>query len=379
MKKLNFIDLFAGAGGISCGLEMLGMKCLLGVEVDKHAAKTFAKNHRYAQTFCDDIRKLDAQTLKHLTHKKKIHVVVGGPPCQGFSTIGLGNPEDHRNILSMQFLRIVKETRPEFIMFENVTGILATKNWPILQGIIHRFGRLGYRIDVKVMAAHEYGVPEKRRRTIIVGRRGNAPIIFPERTHGDCDDLGAGLLPYVTVGEAFKDLKSSSGKIFNHDKSMAKIKSSLDLKRLKRIPEGKGIRYERDEKEYLTRSLCLNVDWKKLPEQRFRQTKYQRLHRDKPSPTIVTNRHMYYHPTEHRYLTVREAARLQSFPNDFEFLGTTTANWRQIGNAVPPLLAKCIGQSIVQMMKEQKGSEVRRRKPSMKKVVKEVREKAFLY
>ena len=124
---LNFIDVFSGAGGLSCGLEMAGHKCLLGVDFDQHAINTFAKNHKHAQTYCGDITKLSTKMLKELTAGQKIHAVVGGPPCQGFSTAGAGNPKDSRNKLFLEFVRVVKVTKPNFIVMENVTGIVAKK------------------------------------------------------------------------------------------------------------------------------------------------------------------------------------------------------------------------------------------------------------
>ena len=154
------------------------------------------------------------------------------------------------------------------------------------------------------------------------------------------------------------------------------MKDKIDLKRLKRIPEGKGIRYQKDEKAYLTRSTYYEVDWEKLPEKRFRQTKLQRLDRTSPSPTIMTHRHSYYHPTEHRYISAREAAAVQSFPNDFEFIGTTTSVWRQIGNAVPPILAYKIGNTIKEMLKS------KNKRPSKNKTKEQIlqeRKVAFVY
>ena len=127
-SPFNFIDVFAGAGGLSCGMEMAGMTCLLGIDADKHAMQTFAHNHKNAEAYCGDVSKLTQAHIKHLTKDQKIHAVVGGPPCQGFSTVGPGNPNDQRNTLFRQFVRIVRSTNPTFVVIENVTGILAKKN-----------------------------------------------------------------------------------------------------------------------------------------------------------------------------------------------------------------------------------------------------------
>lgn len=344
MSALNFIDLFSGAGGLSCGMEMSGMHCLLGVEMDTSAAQTFSLNHKRAKTFCDLIQKLTRKKLRDLLEGQEIHAVVGGPPCQGFSTVGPGDPLDQRNSLFLEFVRIVKETSPYFIVLENVTGLVAKKNDHILKSIFKRFERIGYNMDVQVMSAQHYGVPEKRRRTVIIGTRINSAVRFPKQTHK---------VP-ITVGEVLKDLRAADGKIYNHDKSKALPASPETIERLKYIPEGKGIRYERDEKKYLPTKLSLGVNWSEMAENRFRQAKYLRLDRSAPSPTILTQRDLYYHPTENRYLTLREAAKIQSFPNNFIFEGSLTSQWRQIGNAVPPLLGKAIGKALLRLYREAK-------------------------
>ena len=338
--SFKFIDLFSGCGGLSHGLELAGHKCLLGVDADKHAIESFANNHKHAETYLGDIKKLSEQKLKSLIKNQTIDMVVGGPPCQGFSTVGRGSVDDERNQLFKEFVRIVKITKPKVILFENVTGLVAKKNQKILEMIFAHFEKLGYTMDAQVLSAEEFGVPEKRRRAIIMGVLGG-DCEFPKPSHGP-----RGTNKIVTVGDAFKNLKTKNGKVFNHNTEMAELKNPEDRERLKHIPEGKGIRYEEDEKNYLPKKLWFNVDWKKLRENRFRQTRLQRLSLKGPSPTILTARTSYYHPKEPRYLTPREAAACQSFPNDFVFHGSQTAQFRQIGNAVPPILAKALGETV---------------------------------
>lgn len=374
---LNFIDLFSGAGGLSCGLELAGMKCILGIDQDKNAIETFEANHKYAASFCGSVTEINDKKLKELTRGQTIHAVVGGPPCQGFSTVGLGDPNDQRNFLFKEFIRIVKLANPYYVVIENVTGLLAKKNEKTIKAIFSIFAKMGYTLDIQVMSAENYGVPERRRRTIIIGSRINSAITFPKAITNTV--VGKSMIPAVTVGEALARLKASDGKIYNHDVEAAMIKSKLDLERIKCIPEGRGIRYEHDEKQYLPKKLKLNVNWKELRENRFRQTKYQRLDRKKPSPTIMTHRHNYFHPVEPRYLTQREAAALQSFPNDFIFKGPLSAQWRQIGNAVPPLLGKAIGRSIVAMFAEKSVKKSATKGRTSTEVVTQVRKKAFVY
>ncbi len=375
--KLNFIDVFAGAGGFSCGMEMAGHRCLLGVDFNQHAMNTFEKNHKHAKVFCGDIHKLKKKQLLEMLDGNNIDVVVGGPPCQGFSTVGTGNPDDDRNSLFLQFVRVVRLTSPSFVVMENVTGLLAKKNEDTLKAVFNKFESMGYNMGVQVLSAEQHGAPEKRRRTIIIGSKLNSSISFPKPSHNTI--VGRSFIPAVTVGDALKKLKTKSGKFLNHDIDLAQVSNKLDLARLKRIPEGKGIRYERDEKAYLTPRLKLGVNWQTIREGRFRQTKYQRLDRKLPSPTIMTHRHSYYHPVENRYLTQREAAALQSFPNNFEFTGPVSAQWRQIGNAVPPLLGKAIGRALSAMVKEAGASKSVSRKKTTVQAIKTIRERAFVY
>ncbi|MGE3610837.1 MAG: DNA cytosine methyltransferase [Bacteriovoracaceae bacterium] len=340
LKSFTFIDLFSGCGGLSVGLEMAGHQCLLGVDANKDAISTFAANHKHAEVYLGDIKKLSEAKLKELLKGQKIDMVVGGPPCQGFSTVGRGEVDDERNHLFKEFVRIVKITNPKIILFENVTGLVAKKNQTILKKIFHYFERLGYNMDARILSAEEFGVPERRRRTIIMGVKGGE-CLFPEVTHG----VRAGK-KLKTVAEAFKNLKASDGKVYNHELALAQVKKVEDRERLKFIPAGRGIRYQEDEKELLPKKLWYGINWSKLREKRFRQTKLQRLPLKEPSPTILTARTTYYHPIEPRYLTPREAAACQSFPNDFVFHGSQTAVFRQIGNAVPPLLAFALGETV---------------------------------
>lgn len=340
MNKYNFIDLFSGCGGFSKGMEMAGHKCLLGVDFDQAAVQSFARNHKDAKAVCMDIHQLKKKELSALIDIDSVDMVIGGPPCQGFSTVGKGDAKDERNSLFEQFIRVVKLTNPKIVLFENVTGILAKKNAKTLENIFKSFEKLGYQMDARVMSADEYGVPSKRRRTIIMGIKNGLPQ-FPKISHGE-----RGKKALITVKEALSSMSTKKGEIHNHFVELAELKNKLDEKRLRKIPTGCGIRYEKDEKAYLPKSLHYGINWNEMNEKRFRQTRLQRLDWNKPAPTILTSRTMYYHPEEPRYLTVREAASCQSFPANFIFEGSQTAQFRQIGNAVPPMLAKAIGQEI---------------------------------
>ncbi|MAX66513.1 MAG: DNA (cytosine-5-)-methyltransferase [Halobacteriovoraceae bacterium] len=361
-KKYTFVDVFSGCGGLSYGLEQAGMKCLLGIDFNKDAIESFKLNHKHAETFCGDVGELTNKRLKELIGSNKIDFVVGGPPCQGFSTVGRGNSDDPRNYLFMEFVRIVKQLNPRGILIENVTGLLAQKNKLVLKQILSIFEKLGYELDARVLSADEYGVPERRRRTIIVGVKKGLSFSFPIPTHGE-----RGKAKVMTVGDALKGISKTAS---YNEVSTAQIKNELDRKRLSHIPEGCGIRYKRDEDAFLPKRLRYDVNWDKLAEGRFRQTKLQRLDRKSPSFTILTSRTMYYHPTEDRYLTPREAASLQSFPSNFEFYGSVTSVWRQIGNAVPCGLGKALGKSLIESVEG---------KVKVKSEVKDFKKYAFHY
>jgi DNA (cytosine-5)-methyltransferase 1 len=349
-SKPYFVDLFSGAGGLSCGLEMSGFKCAFAVDMNSAAIDTFSENHKNVLTYVDDVSKLKDSVLKKMLDGKKISLVCGGPPCQGMSTVGEGIPDDPRNFLFLQFVRIVKTIKPEFVLMENVTGLLGKKNEKILNGVLKEFRKIGYVMHVRVMSAENYGVPQKRRRTIFIGNRIGYETEFPIPTHGTTEKLK----PLVTIGDAIGNMKTKKGEILNHDTDAAKISKELIRKRVEKVPEGKGIRYKEDERAYLPKKLWLGVDWDTIGEGRLREEQYHRLGRDEVAPTIMTSRHTYFHPTETRYLTCREAAAIQSFPNNYKFVGSIAQQWRQIGNAVPPLLGKAIGKVILKSLKAKK-------------------------
>ena len=344
-QNLNFIDLFCGAGGLSRGLEMSGFHCVLGVDNDKAAIATFERNHPHADAYLGDISDFSDYKFKKIAGKQKIHLICGGPPCQGLSTVGEGIPDDPRNFLFLEFLRAVTSVKPDFVVIENVTGLLSRKNAKITVGIIKQFAKFGYNMSVRVLSADRFGVPQKRRRTIFIGNRIGIENIFPEPTHSKKPK---------TVMDAISNMKSFDGIEHNHDVAAARIPSEIEKQRIMHVPEGRSVRYEKDEIEFLPPKLRFGVDWKKVDEGRFREKKLNRLHRKKPSPTIMTGRHTYYHPTKPRYLTAREAAAIQSFPNEFVFEGTISQQWRQIGNAVPPLLGKAVGNAIIKSYKSRK-------------------------
>ena len=361
--KRNFIDLFCGAGGLSRGLEIADFHCVLGVDNDKAAMETFGRNHdKNTETYHGDISDFSDFKFKKIARKQKIHLICGGPPCQGLSTVGEGIPDDPRNFLFLEFLRVVRCVKPDFVVMENVTGIMARKNRKICLGIIEEFAKFGYDMDVRVLSAERFGVPQIRRRAIFIGNRIGKENIFPDqdKISKRIRIIRKGGRKPRTVGDALSNLKSPDGLTFNHDVAAARIPSDIERRRIKCIPEGGSIRYKKDEDKFFRKhpELKFDVNWRVIDEGRFRQKKLNRLDRKKPSPTIMTGRHTYYHPTKTRYITAREAAAIQSFPNDFVFEGTIAQQWRQIGNAAPPLLGKHIGKAIKESYERQKKNSV---------------------
>lgn len=353
VSDYNFIDLFCGAGGLSTGLEMAGFKCIYANDVDAYSIDTIRANYPETLATCEPIQLLTKDKIRDYVGDKKIHLVAGGPPCQGFSTVGKGDPNDPKNVLFEHFVRVVDTVRPNLVLFENVTGILAAKNRPTLDNIVESFNQIGYKLFARVLESQHYGVPQKRKRTILVGTRNGEDFSFP--VPGYDINFGKLYVPPKTLGGALLELE---GYIANidcndelHDIGYASISKEIDLKRIRCVPEGAYIRYKRDEDKYLPKKLKLGVDWETVREGRLRENHYHRLSRKKVSPTIMTKNNNYYHPTENRRFTLRELATLQSFPPNYIFKGSKVSIARQIGNAVPPLMARAIGKEILRMLK----------------------------
>ena len=302
---MKVLDLFAGCGGFSHGLEQAGFKVVGFVEWWQPAIATFLNNHLEAKLIGTDITKISDETVTQ--YKDKVDIIVGGPPCQGFSMCGDRNPNDTRNQLYKEFLRFVRIINPKTVVMENVPGLLSMddgNNRKVIDRILHDFIELGYMVSYKVLTASNYGVAQNRRRLIIIGHKED---VFP-RTNGE----------KKTVIEAITDLPDGiNGHVLfeTRKETIAKFKN---LKQGERISN------------------------------KFNFSR-QRLYADKPSKTVTTNP-MFIHPFEDRFLTPRELARLQSFPDEFTFCGSKSSMVKQIGNAVPPLLAQAIAEKLKEVV-----------------------------
>ncbi len=364
------VDLFAGAGGMTEGLRKAGFKSVLANEYDPMAAQTFMVNHPSVPMIVKDIRELSIDEIleKSGVGAGELSLVAGGPPCQGFSLAGPRLGSDPRNQMFKEFLRIVDGLKPELFLFENVAGILSMAKGTALNAILSEFEGIGYACQYKLLNAADYGVPQARPRFILIGSRDQKLVGFPEVTHSafnvNLDLFFDHLKPHLTVWDAISDLPEiiqgegdevqnhsniylndyqrdrrgfrQAGLIFNH---RATKHSDVIVKRYAAIPEG--------------------GDNSMVPEElRTKKNNVFKLHSARPSRTVTCNhRTDLLHPKIPRGTTVREAARLQSFDDDYQFFGNLTRKAKyvtqddQVGNAVPPLLAEAIGKHLIRVMK----------------------------
>lgn len=330
-SRLNFIDLFSGAGGLMLGFIKAGYVPLLSVENWEPAIKTHIRNYKGVPLIKKDIRTITKRDLYEIIGNKNVDVVIGGPPCQGFSTIGKRLSEDPRNRLIFEFIRIVKIIRPKYFLMENVRGLAAKKN-NMIQVIKKEFDLIGYKnVISEVLCAADYGVPQKRYRVFFLGTTAKKAINFPSKIYTKES--------YKTVGNAIMDLVGKELTVQNH----IPMKHNLTVRgRIMHIPEGHGLPKNIPE-EFIFGSRS---DYKKNRLKNFSHV-YRRLHRNLAATTMVPGHNAFpLHPTEHRSLTVREAARIQTFPDEVVFEGSRQEQCIQVGNAVPVELASVLAKHL---------------------------------
>lgn len=335
-EPLNFIDLFSGAGGLLRGFLDAGFQAVFSVEMWEPAIQTHKLNYPNVSLFERDIRTITNEELKE--YIGKIDVIVGGPPCQGFSTIGKRLVKDPRNELVFEYIRFVDVIKPKVFLMENVRGLLSSDGGRTKSAIEKEFNKIGYNVTSKVLCAADYGVPQIRNRVFFLGIKNDYPIevSFPEPTHNSDN--------YATVGDAINDLLGKENKIPNH---IPMKHNSIVTERIKFIKEGEGIPKEGlpDKIAYGSRS-----DYSKNHLKNFSHV-YRRLSRFKPSTTMVPGHNAFpLHPVANRSLTVREAARIQTFPDDVVFCGTRQNQCIQVGNAVPVRLANVLAEHIKKIL-----------------------------
>lgn len=325
-NELTYIDLFSGAGGFLRGFKNAGFKSVFSVENWKPAIETHLKNYPEVPILSEDIRDITNNRLLDITKGKKVTVIVGGPPCQGFSTIGNRDLDDDRNNLILEFLRVVSVVKPQYFLMENVRGLLSSKKGYYSDILLKRFKEIGYsNVKCKVICAADYGVPQNRYRVFFMGSLNDEEINFPEPTHNK-DNA-------ETIKNYIMDLVGKENSVPNH---IPMNHNPIIKERISYILEGGGI--NADIPEHLLKGT--RSDYKNNTLKNFSHV-YKRLHRDRPATTMVPGHNAFpLHPTENRSLTVREAARIQTFPDDVIFEGTRQEQCIQVGNAVPVKLAE---------------------------------------
>lgn len=343
------VDLFCGLGGLSLGLQASGINVLGGMDIWKDAVETYKFNLRHPCTL-GDITKLSAEKFLESINADAgdIDIMAGGPPCQGFSTVGKRNESDPRNTLVFKYLEYVKFIKPHYIIIENVGGILISKNGTVVSDMTKAFSKIGYHLKFKELIAANYGVPQLRKRVIFFGwREGLVEPEYPEPFKKAYVTVKDAIfdLPELESGEIARDYikspvsqyqtraRKGSKKLYNHE-AANHPRELVEI--LKYIPDGGNRRHIPDHLQ---------------PPSGFHNS-YARLSSNEPAIAVTSNMRKpssarCTHPTQNRGLTVREGLRLQSFPDTFIVQGSRTSQYLQVGNAVPPLLAKELGNSIL--------------------------------
>ncbi|MBN2063698.1 MAG: DNA cytosine methyltransferase [Sedimentisphaerales bacterium] len=356
-SNLIAVELFAGAGGLSVGLETAGFNVVLANEIDKDFAETFRLNHPMCRVINDDIHNINFKKAIQELGFSEISLVSGGPPCQGFSTVGSKNRQDPRNSLFYEYLRAVREIEPNYIIFENVSGFKRMYNGEVYHTLIQELDSMGYDTISGILDASDFGLPQIRQRTIVIGwKSGLKPIEWPAATHSPEKTLFGGI-PKLTLMDAISDLPPLG------DNDRCDIYSSPPLndyqKRLRGrcqiLTEHNSANYGPKMREILSLipegGTVDDLPEELRPKSYFKNT-YSRLWPNKLCPTITRNfgtpsSSRCVHPYQNRALSTREGARIQSFPDSYIFTGSKTSKNLQIGNAVPPILGEVIGGQII--------------------------------
>lgn len=339
-NKYTVMDLFSGCGGLSYGFIEADYKVLLGIDNCKDAILTFEHNHKEAKGIIADLFEVTPKEIAMRTNVHDIDIIIGGPPCQGFSIAGKQIVDDKRNKLYKAFVSFVDYYKPKAFILENVPNIISIGNGIIKDNIIKDFSKLGYKVVYKVLLASDYGVPQNRRRAIFVGLLNNKTFEFPDAlnsnpvtSHQAISDLPEGSLKdgskYTSKAKSDYQnvMRTNSTGIFNHEIT---IHSNQTIDIIAKVPDGGNYK---DLPVDLQNTRNVHIAW-------------TRLNSKKPSFTIDTGHRHHFHYKYNRVPTVRESARIQSFPDEFIFLGSKTSQYKQVGNAVPPLLAKILGNSL---------------------------------
>lgn len=349
-KKVIGIDLFSGAGGMSVGATAAGIEVKIAVEIDKHAAFTYQANHPNSKMLNDDVRRISLKDFPKAA-KNEIKILFGGPPCQGFSTSNqkTRNKENSNNWLFQEYLRITKEQRPDWLIVENVKGILETEGGFFFETILNDLNKSGYKTTYAVLNSADFGVPQIRKRVFIVGSLHGISFEFPKPT----------TTKFLTVTDAIADLPElKNGSHYNEMeyKTFAMNKYQSEIRKNSKFSTNNLVTKNSDTVLRRYQHIPQGGNWENIPANLMSNYKdfsrchtgiYHRLKSDEPSIVIGNFRkNMLVHPTENRGLSVREAARIQSFPDTYRFHGSIGFQQQQVGNSVPPLLAKAVFEKV---------------------------------
>ena len=360
MRKIKIIDLFAGVGGLSYGFAQDDdFEIIASNEVLPDMAKAYTLNHPSIKMYCKDIKDFGIKDLKQDFGIKKgeIDLIIGGPPCQAYSTVGKRLADDPRGKLFQEYYRILKELNPKVFLFENVVGLLSMQKGELLKTIIYLFESLDYKVKYSVINTADYGVPQTRKRVIIVGTKFNKDFEYPKPTHSKDESL-LNLKPYLTLSDAISDLPfiKSGEESFKYRTKPQNSFQKLMRKNIQKLTEHNAPK-NNERLVKLMESLPDGGSPKDLPEELrpksgFGNT-YCRLWWDRPSTTITRNlstpsSSRCIHPKAPRPLTTREGARIQCFPDDYVFYGPRSSKNLQIGNAVPTFVSIALKDSIKQ-------------------------------
>ena len=355
-KPLTFIDLFSGCGGLSKGFEDAGFRGLLGVDSWQDAVNTYNHNFTSHKAIIGDIGNLDPTKVSEKYNLKDVDVIIGGPPCQGFSLAGKRLVTDERNELYKSFVRFVKVLQPKAFVMENVPGLVRLFKGMVLESVINDFTEAGYDVKYQILSSDDYGVPQTRRRVFFVGIHRDLENINFAYPVGDYNLPGQ---PSITTEEAISDLDFIKDDIVLKEESKYQKKPKSDYQRLMRENSNKLFNHVVTLHQEKTKEIIALVpdggNYKDLPDE-LKDTRkvniaWTRMNSQRPSFTIDTGHRHHFHYQANRVPTVRESARIQSFPDDFKFLGSKTSQAKQVGNAVPPLMAKAIAEKLQKVLK----------------------------
>jgi len=338
--KNTVIDLFCGCGGLSFGFIEANYEVLLGIDHSKEAITTFENTHKKAKGLVADLFSETPKEISLKTGIKKVDVIIGGPPCQGFSIAGKRIIDDERNKLYKSFVSFVEHYRPKAFLMENVPNIVSMGEGVVKDAIIKDFESLGYTVVYKVLLAAEFGVPQNRRRAFFIGIKGKKEFVFPKPSHKKL----------ISAKDAISDLPENSVPDGNKYKSEPKSEYQKLIRKNSNFIFNHEITNHSDQTVEIISLVPDGGNYKNLPKN-LQQTRnvniaWTRLNSNKPSFTIDTGHRHHFHYKYNRVPTVRESARLQSFPDNFIFLGSKTSQYKQVGNAVPPILAKVLAEEL---------------------------------